>query len=140
MESMSPKQELKRQVFTPLNIMIFVSVLAILGFGTYYLLNLTKETDVKSSIGQSHDKIISHADSSKKDGSNSGSSSSKSSTSNSKPNTKSIPASKGVISSNPGLTGKTGSGGDSPDPNDEDNGDKRDKQLKKASSTSGGST
>jgi hypothetical protein len=128
----------KSKVFTRINIIILITAVALVGLGTYYLLNINSEVDVKSSISQSHDKIISHADSSKKDGSNSGSSSSKSSNSNSKPNPKSPPASKGVISSNPGLTGKSG---DEPDPNDEeDDGDKRDRKLKRASSTSGGST
>lgn len=139
MEELPAKQEVKRKFLTPLNITIIVAVIAIVGFGAFYLLNVDKEVDLKSSINQSHDKIISHADSSKKDGSNSGSASSKSSNSNNKPNSKSLPASKGVISSNPGLTGKLG-GSDEPDPNDEDDGDKRDKKLKKASSTSGGST
>lgn len=137
---MNPKQVEKKKFFTLPNILIIVVALAVIGCGSYYLFNMGKEIDVKSSISQSHDKIISHADSSKKDGSNSGSASSKSSTSNNKPNAKSMPASKGVISSNPGLTGKSGSSGDEPDPNDEDDGDKRDKKLKKGSSTSGGST
>lgn len=136
---MSPKQVEKKKFFTLPNILIIVVAVALIGCGSYYLFNIGKEIDVKSSISQSHDKIISNADSSKKDGSNSGSASSKSSTSNNKPNTKSIPASKGVISSNPGLTGKSGSG-DEPPNDDEDNGDKRDKKLKKGSSTSGGST
>jgi hypothetical protein len=137
---MAGKQQMKRKLLSPLNITILVAVIAIVGFGTFYLLNSGKEADIKGSISQSHDKIISHADSSKKDGSNTGSSSSKSSNSNSKPNSKSLPAAKGVISSNPGLTGKIGGSGDEPDPNDEDDGDKRDRKLKKASSTSGGST
>ena len=136
---MHPKQQLKRKLFSPLNILIFVTLLALLGFGTYYLLDVGKEVDVKSGISQSHDKIITNSDSSKKEGSNSGSSSSKSSNSNSKPNAKSLPASKSILSSNPGLIGKMGSG-DEPPNDDEDNGDKRDKKLKKASSTSGGST
>ncbi len=136
---MSSKQVLKPKKFlTPLNITIIVALIAVVGFGTFYLLNIEKEIDIKGSINQSHGKIIENADSSKKDGSNSGSSSSKTSSTNDKPNTRSPPASKnGIISSNPGLTGK---GGDEPDPNDdEDNGDKRNKKLR-GGSTSGGST
>lgn len=137
-EDLSLKQVLKpKKLFTPLNITIIVALIAVVGFGTFYLLNTEKEIDIKSSINQSHGKIIENADSSKKDGSNSGSSSSKTSSTNDKPNTKSLPASKnGAITSNPGLMGK---GGDEPDPNDEDNGDKRDKKLR-GGSTSGGST
>jgi hypothetical protein len=112
--------------------LILLAFLSIIGFGTYYFMNLTSETDVKSSINEAHGKIVSFADSSKKEGSNSGSSSSKSSNSNNKPNPKSLPASKGVISSNPGLN--TGSGNEEPD-GDDDEGDKRDKKLKKGSST-----
>lgn len=99
-------------------------MVTILGLGTYYLLDLRPQAEPKSNITQSHDKIISHADSSKKDGSNSGSSSSKSSNGNSKPNPTSQPASKGVISSNPGLIGgKMGSGdGEPPNDDDDDNG------------------
>lgn len=119
---MNPKQVEKKKFFTLPNILIIVVALTVIGCGSYYLFNLGKEIDVKSSISQSHDKIISHADSSKKDGSNSGSASSKSSTSNNKPNAKSMPASKGVISSNPGLIGGKSGSGDKP-PNDDDNGD-----------------
>lgn len=138
-EEMPVKQEMKRKVLTPLNITIIVALIAIVGFGTFYLINSGKEVDIKSSINQSHEKIITHADSSKQEGSNSGSSSSKtSSTSNNKPHSKTSAVDKNVISGNPGLIGKNG--GDEPDPNDEDDGDKRDKKLKKASSTSGGST
>ena len=139
---MNPKQQLKTSLLTPLNIIIILSIVTLLGLGTFYLLDLKPQADPKSSITQSHDKIISHADSSKKEGSSSGSSSSKSSNGNSKPNQPSLPAGKGVISSNPGLVGgKMGSGGDEPDPNDDDDdGDKRDKKLKKGLSTSGGST
>lgn len=137
---MPPKQEMKRKILSPLNITIIVALIAIVGFGTLYLVNSGKDVDIKSSINQSHDKIISNADSSKQEGSNSGSSSSKtSSTSNNKPNTKTSTVDKNVISGNPGLIGSK-NGGDEPDPNDEDDGDKRDKKLKKASSTSGGST
>ena len=136
---MSSKQVVKpKKLFTPLNITIIVAVIAIVGFGTFYLLNTEKEIDIKSTINQSHGKIIQNADSSKKEGSNSGSSSSKSSTTNDKPNTRSAPVGKDSIRPVPGFTGK---GGDEPDPNDdEDNGEKRDKKLKRPSSTSGGST
>ena len=120
---MTNKQVAKSKFFTPLNIMIIIATLAIIGAGTYYFINLNSDTNMKNSINESHGKIIEYAGSSKKDGSNSGSSSSKSSNSNNKPNSKSIPASKGVISSNPGLTGSTGSGSDEPEGDDED-GDK----------------
>jgi hypothetical protein len=92
--------------------MIVLAVVAAVGAGTYYFLNLNSEKEITNQINLSHDKIITYADSSKKEGSNSGSSSSKSSNSNSKPNQKSQPASKGIISSNPGLTGSGSPGGD----------------------------
>ena len=115
---MSPKQVVKpKKLFTPLNITIIVAVIAIVGFGTFYLLNTDKEIDIKSSISQSHGKIIQNADSSKKEGSNSGSSSSKSSTTNDRPNTRSAPMGKDSIRPVPGFTGK---GGDEPDPNDDE--------------------
>jgi hypothetical protein len=111
-------------MLTPLNIILILSVVTIVGLGTYYLIDLKPQSDPKSNITQSHDKIISHADSSKKDGSNSGSSSSKSSNGNSKPNQASLPADKNIISSNPSLIGgKMGSGdGEPPNDDDEDNG------------------
>jgi hypothetical protein len=89
-------------------------VVVVLGAGSYFLLNITSEKDIKNQLTESHDKIITYADSSKKEGSSSGSSSSKSSNNNNKPIPRSIPAQKGVISSNPGLTG-SGSPGDDED-------------------------
>lgn len=133
------KQQEKRKLFTPLNIVLIISLIALAGFTAYYVLNAQGSNDAKNGITQAHDKIISHADSSKKEGSNSGSSSSKSSTSNNKQNSKTAPASKDMISSNPGLLGKN-NGGDEPDPNEEDDGDKRDKKLKKTGSMTGSST
>lgn len=138
-EHMVVKQQEKRKVFTPLNIVLIISLIALAGFAAYYVLQSQGSNDAKNGITQAHDKIISHADSSKKEGSNSGSSSSKSSTSNNKQNSKTAPASKDMISSNPGLLGK--SNGDEPDPNDdEDNGDKREKKLKNKGSLTGSST
>lgn len=134
MQSLHAKHETGQRLFTPLNILIILAVLAIAGAGTYYFMNLNAEEAGKSSISDSHDKIIQYADSSKKEGSNSGSSSSKSSNSNSKPNSKSLPASKGVISSNPGLTGSSDGGAEDPDGDDED-GDKRKKKTQGGSST-----
>lgn len=122
--------------------MIILSVVVILGLGTYFILELGRpnKADPKSSITQSQDKIISHAGSSN-GGSSSGGSSSKSSSRNSKSNPHSHPASKDSVTSNPSLGAKMGSGGDEPDPNDEeDNGEKRDKKLKKDLSTTGAST
>jgi hypothetical protein len=135
MESLHAKHETGRRLFTPLNILIILAVLAIAGAGTFYFLNLTAAESGKSSISDTRDKIIQYADSSsQKAGSNSGSSSSKSSNSNSKPNSKSLPASKGVISSNPGLTGSSDGGAEDPDGDDED-GDKRKKKTQGGSST-----
>ena len=120
--------------------MLIISLISLAGFTAYYMLNAQGSNDAKNGITQAHDKIISHADSSKKEGSNSGSSSSKSSTSNNKQNSRTAPASRDMISSNPGLLGKN-NGGDEPDPNDdEDNGEKREKKLKKIGSTTGSST
>jgi hypothetical protein len=134
------KQQEKRKVFTPLNIVLIISVISLACFAGYYVFNAHNSADAKNAITQTHDKIITHADSSKKEGSNSGSSSSKSSASNNKQNAKTAPASKDMISSNPGLLGKN-NGGDEPDPNDdEDNGDKREKKLKKSGSMTGSST
>lgn len=133
-----PKQETKRKLLTPLNIMIFLGALALIGIGSYYLLNINSEKDMKNKINESHKNIISYADSSKKDGSNSGSTSSKSSSNNDKPNTRSQPAGKDVISSNGKLTGSSGSppngGGD--DEEDEDgDGDSSKKKHTLGSST-----
>lgn len=116
--------------------MIILAIAAILAVGAYSFLDVSEMEAAKSGISATHDKIISHGESSKSDGSKSGSQSSRSSNSNSKPNAKSYAASKGVISSNPNLNG---AGGDDPDRNDDD-GDKRDRKLKKGQSTSGGST
>lgn len=131
------KDEAKKSFFTPLNILIILSLIAIMGAGTYYLFNVTSEQDIKSGINGSHEKIIQNADSSKKDSTNSQSSSSKSTTGTTKPHQKSLPATKGIISSNPALQNNKGDG---PGEDDEDNGEKRDKKLKKASSTEGGSS
>lgn len=138
MEIVEPQEHKRSKVFTKSNILIILAVLAIVAIGTTYLLSSKgKEEGAKSGIALTHDKIISHAESSKSEGSNSGSSTSKSSNGNSKPNAKSLPASKGIISSHPGLNNVNG---DEPDPNDDDDGDKRDRKLKKGSSLSGGST
>ena len=120
-ELMPLKQQARKKVFTPLNILIALAALIAVGIGTYYLLSMAQPKEVQNQINQSHDKIINHADSSKKDGSNSGSSSSKSSTNNNKPNPRSQPASKTVISSNSKLTGSTSSG--APGDDEDDNGD-----------------
>jgi hypothetical protein len=131
---MSNKQVAKSKIFTPLNILIIITSLAIIGAGSYYLLNLSADTSMKSSINESHGKIIEYAGS--KDGSSSGSASSKGSKGSDKPISKSNPASKFVISSNPSLTGSSGAGSGSDDPDeDENDGDKNDKIIKKASST-----
>lgn len=92
--------------------MIALALIAAIGAGTYYFLDLSSEKEITNQVNLSHDKIITYADSSKKEGSSAGSSSSKSSNSNNKPNQKSIPASKGTISSNPGLTGSGSPNGD----------------------------
>ena len=116
----------QRKIFSATNIMLAVVVIALVGIGAYVLIDFTSEKDMRSSIKETHSKIITHADSS------SGSESSKSSNSNDRPNVKSQPASKGPISSNPGLIGKGGSG-DYPDEDDEDNGEKRGKKLRENS-------
>jgi septal ring-binding cell division protein DamX len=133
---MNPKQQEKKKIVTPMNVGIFL--LAVVIISTCAYLFILPKGDLKNEINESHGKIISYADSSKKDGSNSGSSTSKSSGTNEKPNGKSTPAGKGVISSNPGLIGTGGS--DEPNGEDDDEGDKREKKLKKSSSTGGGST
>jgi hypothetical protein len=98
--------------------MIMLTLVAAIGAGSYYLLDLNSDKEIINQINLNQDKIITYADSSKKEGSNSGSSSSKSSNSNSKPTSRSHPAAKGTISSNPGLTGSG-----SPDGDDEKGGD-----------------
>lgn len=119
-----PKQQTKRKIFTPLNIMILLAALTILGVGAYYVFS-SDAKDIKNQIQESHDKIITYADSSKKEGSNSGSSSSKSSTNNNKPNPRSQPAGKDVISSNSKLTGAPGGGDDEDDGEGDDNSEKK---------------
>lgn len=115
-----------------------VSILVILGAGTYYLFNLTSDKEMKNAINESHNKIINNAGSSKQEGSNSGSSKSGGSSTNSKSSDKSQPASKTVISSNPSLIGSNPGG---EDPNEDKNsGEKNDKILKKASTNEGSST
>jgi len=83
-----------------------------LGVSLYYLLSLNADKEITNQINLNEGKIITYADSSKKEGSNSGSSSSKSSNSNNKPTPRSHPASRGTISSNPGLTGSGAPDGD----------------------------
>lgn len=127
-----PKQQTKRKLFTPLNILILLATLTIIGAGTYYILS-SDAKDMKNQIKESHDKIITYADSSKKDGSNTGSSSSKASTSSDKPIPRSRPAGKDVISSNPKLTGGPSGGGD--DEDDEERDDNSEKKKSMGSST-----
>lgn len=112
-----PKQQTKTKLLTPLNIMIILASLALVGMGSYYLFSLGESTDMKSMINESHANIKTVADSnSQKDGSSTGSDSSKtSSTNNNKPNAKSPPASKDIISSNNKLTGGTGGRDDEDD-------------------------
>jgi len=108
--------------------MIVLAIVAAIGVGSYYLYNLNSDKEITNQINLNQDKIITYADSSKKEGSNSGSSSSKSSNSNNKPTPRSHPASRGTISSNPGLTGSG-----APDGDDEEDGD--DSSKKKQSTT-----
>ena len=126
------KQQEKNKLLTPLNILIILSALALLGIGSYYLYSLSQGTDMKNKINEAHDKIITVADSSSQKGSNTGSSSSKSSSNNNKPNSRSQPADKKVISSNSKLTGSPPNGGG--DDEDEDN------NSGKKNSGSGGSS
>lgn len=119
-DSVNQKQQTKRKIFTPLNIMIIVAALTLVGLGVYFLTSLSSANDIKNQINQSHEKIITVADSSKKEGSNSGSSTSKTSSNNDKPNGRSNPVSKTIISSNSKLTG-SGSNGDEEDENNGDN-------------------
>lgn len=92
--------------------MIALALVAAVAAGGYYFLSLSSEKEITNQINLNSDKIITYADSSKKEGSSAGSSSSKSSNSNAKPNQKSVPASKTTISSNPGLTGNGSPDGD----------------------------
>ena len=127
------KQQEKNKLLTPLNILIFLSALALVGLGSYYLYSLSQGTDMKNKINEVHDKIITVADSSSQKGSNTGSSSSKSSSNNNKPNGRSQPADKKIISSNTKLTGTPPNGGG--DDEDEDN-----NSGKKNSGSAGSST
>jgi hypothetical protein len=129
------KQQSKKKLLTPLNIMIILAALTLIGLGSYYLFSLSVDPDLKSQIKESHGQIISNADSSsQKDGSNTGSSSSKSSTNNNRPNARSQPAQRGPISSNSKLTGA----GSPPNGDDED--DRDDSSDKKKSNSGGSST
>lgn len=129
------KQQAKRKLLTPLNILIILSALTLIGLGSYFLIAQSSAKDIQNKINESHDKIISYADSSsQKDGSSTGSSSSKSSSNNNKPNQRSTPAGKKVISSNNKLTGA----GSPPNGDDED--DRDDNSEKKKNSMSGGSS
>ena len=123
-DSVNEKQQTKRKLFTPLNILIIIATLTLAGLGVYYLTTLSSSTDIKNQINQSHDKIITYADSSKKEGSNSGSSTSKASSNNDRPNGKTNPVSKTVISSNGKISGSGGSGDDEDDNNGDNNSDK----------------
>ena len=133
-DSVNQKQQTKRKIFTPLNIMIIVASLTLIGLGVYYLTSLSSSTDIKNQINQSHEKIITVADSSKKEGSNSGSSTSKTSSNNDKPNGRSNPVSKTIISSNSKITG-SGNGDEDDDNNGDDNSDKNNKHTVGGSST-----
>lgn len=112
--------------------MILLAVVTALGVGSYYFLSLNTEKEITNQINLNEGKIITYADSSKKEGSNSGSSSSKSSNSNNKPTPRSHPANKDTISSNPGLTGSGAPGGD----DEEEDGD----ESKKKQSTTDASS
>lgn len=105
--------------------MIMLALVAAIGAGSYYLLNLNSEKEITNQINLNQDKIITYADSSKKEGSNSGSSSSKSSNSNNKPTPRSHPASRGTISSNPGLVGNGPPDGDDEEDRDGDDSKKK---------------
>ena len=128
------KQQTKKKLLTPLNILIILAALALVGLGSYYLYSLSQGGDMKNKINETHDKIITVADSSSQKGSNTGSSSSKSSSNNNKPNGRSQPADKKVISSNPKLTGGSPPNGGGDD-EDEDN-----NSGKKNSGSGGGSS
>lgn len=119
----------QRKYMTPLNIMIFFALIALLAVGAYVIVDFTKEKDMKNSITEAHSKIITNSESGSSTGGTSQTSKS-SSSSNDKPNAKSFPASKGVITSNPGLLGKSGAGDEDPNDDEEDNGDKRSKKLR----------
>lgn len=127
-DALPVKQQTKKKLLTPLNILIILAALALIGLGGYYLYSLSQGTDMKNKITETHDKIIKVADSSSQKGSNTGSSSSKSSSNNNKPNGKSQPADKKVISSNPKLTGAgsppNGGGDDGEDEDEGSNGKK----------------
>ena len=58
------KQQTKRKLFTPINILIILSALALISLGGYYLYSLSSDTDMKNKINESHDTIITYADSS----------------------------------------------------------------------------
>ena len=119
------KSENKKKLLTPLNIFIVLSVLALLGVGSYYLYSLSQGTDAKNKIQEAHDKIITVADSPSQKGSNTGSSSSKSSSNNNKPNGRSQPAGKKVISSNLKLTGGSPPNGGGDDEDEDNNSGKK---------------
>ena len=119
------KQQIKKKILTPLNILIILAALALLGLGAYYLYSLSQGTDMKTKISETHDKIIKVADSSSQKGSNTGSSSSKSSSNNNKPNGRSQPAGKKVISSNPKLTGGSPPNGGGDDEDEDNNSGKK---------------
>jgi hypothetical protein len=60
------KQQVKRKLFTPLNIVLIISLLTLAGLAAYYVFNARDGANAKNEITQAHDKIITHADSSKK--------------------------------------------------------------------------
>ena len=126
------KQQEKKKLLTPLNILIILSALALVGVGSYYLYSLSQGTDMKNKINETHGKIITVADSSSQKGSTDSTSSKSSTTNNNKPNDRSAPADKEVISSNSKLTGSPPNGGG--DDEDEDN------NSGKKNSGSGGSS
>jgi hypothetical protein len=58
------KQQEKRKYLTPINILIILAALTLIGLGSYYLIAQSSPKDIQSKINESHDKIISYADSS----------------------------------------------------------------------------
>jgi len=50
-----------------------LAIVAAIGVGSYYIYNLNSDKEITNQINLNQDKIITYADSSKKEGSNSGS-------------------------------------------------------------------
>jgi hypothetical protein len=79
-EILPPKQEIKDKFLSKSAIALIIVVVAVLAVGAYSFLDVTEIETAKSGISSTHDKLISHGDSSRSDsGSKSGSQSSKSS-------------------------------------------------------------